>query len=242
LTKHRSGFLAVGLVVASQVLAASGCTRQRSAAGDAHVVEQARVAMGSELRLTAWTVDDQRASAAFEAIFADFERLEALMSVWREGSDIRRLNEAAGEHAVPVSAEVSEVLRVAREVSDWTEGRFDVTFGALSDLWKFDHDQDNTVPDPREVQKRLPLVNYRDLEVDERRGTAMLKRKGMRANLGGIGKGYAVDRAVALLRERGLRDFMVQAGGDLYVGGRRGDREWHLGIQDPRGPGNRIFA
>src|SRR6185295_16872302 len=107
---------------------------------------------------------------------------------------------------------------------------------------KFDHDQDNTVPDPREVQKRLALVNYRDLEVDEPRGTAILKRTGMRANLGGIGKGYAVDRAVALLREHGLRDFMVQAGGDLYVGGRRGDREWHLGIQDPRGPANRIFA
>jgi thiamine biosynthesis lipoprotein len=64
----------------------------------------------------------------------------------------------------------------------------------------------------------------------------------MRVHLGGIGKGYAVDRAVAIFRRRGLRDFIVQAGGDMYVGGRHGDRTWRLGIQDPRGPANRIFA
>ena len=64
----------------------------------------------------------------------------------------------------------------------------------------------------------------------------------MRVHLGGIGKGYAIDRAVAALRQRGLRDFMVQAGGDMYVAGRRGDRMWRLGIQDPRGPANSVFA
>lgn len=199
--------------------------------------------MGTEVELTAWTADDVRAEAAFTAVFGEFDRLDAMMSVWKDGSDVLRLNAAAGDHAVPVSPETREVLRVARQVSDQTEGRFDVTFGALSGLWKFDtQDKDNSVPDRREVLKRLPLVNYRDIEVDDRAGTALLKRKGMRVNLGGIGKGYAVDRSVAILRESGLRDFMIQAGGDMYVGGRRGDRPWRLGIRDPRGPADRSFA
>ena len=220
-----------------------GCVGTSSPAPPAHVVERSHVTMGTEVELTAWTADDVRAEAAFTAVFLEFDRLDAMMSVWKDGSDVLRLNAAAGDHAVPVSPETREVLRVARQVSDQTEGRFDVTFGALSGLWKFDtQDKDNSVPDRREVLKRLPLVNYRDLEVDDRAGTALLKRKGMRVNLGGIGKGYAVDRSVAILRESGLRDFMIQAGGDMYVGGRRGDRPWRLGIRDPRGPADRSFA
>jgi thiamine biosynthesis lipoprotein len=206
------------------------------------LVERARPAMGSELRLTAWTADEPAAVAGFDAVFAEFERLEALMSVWRPGSDILRLNAAAGDHPVPVSPEVVEVLGVARQVSEWTEGTFDVTFGALSDLWKFDHDQDNTIPDPAIVRERLPLVDYRALDIDARAGTAFLRRKGMRVHLGGIGKGYAVDRAVTMLRSRGLRDFMIQAGGDLYVAGLKDGRPWRLGIRDPRGPAGKSFA
>src|SRR5258706_1197492 len=206
------------------------------------LVERARPAMGSELRLTAWTTDEPAAVAAFDAVFAEFERLEGLMSVWRPGSDILRLNAAAGEHPVPVSPEIVEVLGIARQVSDWTDGAFDVTFGALSDLWKFDHDRDNTIPEPAIVRQRLPFVDYRALDVDPRGGTAFLRRNGMRAHLGGIGKGYAVDRAVAMLRSRGLRDFMIQAGGDLYVGGLKDGRPWRLGIRDPRGPAGKSFA
>ena len=99
-----------------------------------HAVEQARDAMGSELRLTAWTADDVAAKAAFDAVFREFDRLEDLMSVWKPGSDIVRLNDAAGDKPVPVSPETREALTIARQVSDWTNGTFDVTFGALSGL------------------------------------------------------------------------------------------------------------
>src|SRR5258705_4495578 len=111
------------------------------------LVERARPAMGSELRLTAWTTDEPAAVAAFDAVFAEFERLEALMSVWTPGSDIMRLNAAAGDHPVPVSPQVVEGLGIARQGSEWTDGALDVTVCALSDLLEFDHDQDNTVPD-----------------------------------------------------------------------------------------------
>jgi FAD:protein FMN transferase len=199
--------------------------------------------MGSELQLTAWTTDEAAADSAFEAVFQEFDRLERLMSTWQEGSDIQQLNAAAGLHPVRVGTEIRDVLRTASQISEWTGGKFDVTFAALSGLWKFDYqDRDNTVPDRNEVLRRLPFINYRDLKVDEQSGTAFLRRRGMRANLGGIGKGYAVDRAVDILRRRGFHDFMIQAGGDMYVAGRRGDRSWRLGIRDPRGPADRSFA
>jgi thiamine biosynthesis lipoprotein len=224
------------------VLGSLGC-RQTAPVAAKTLIERARPSMGTELRLTAWVADETAAQAAFDEVFGEFDRLEDLMSVWREGSDIKRLNAAAGGRPVPVAPEVREVLGIAHQVSEWTGGTFDVTFAALSGLWKFDYqDKDNQVPDRTEIQKRLPLINYRDLEVDDRAGTAFLKRKGMSVNLGGIGKGYAVDRGVAILRRRGVRDFMIQAGGDLYVAGRPGDRPWRLGIRDPRGPADRSFA
>ena len=234
----RAASAAVIVTVATSILAGCG-GRSRPAP---HLVERARPAMGSELRLTAWTADEAAALAAFDAVFAEFERLDALMSVWRPGSDVLRLNAAAGDRPVALQPDVIDVLTTARQVSEWTDGTFAVTFGALSDLWRFDHDQDNTIPDPAIVRQRLPLADYRGLEIDARAGTAFLRRKGMRVHLGGIGKGYAVDRAVALFRSRGLKDFMIQAGGDLYVAGVKDGRPWRLGIRDPRGPADRSFA
>jgi thiamine biosynthesis lipoprotein len=198
--------------------------------------------MGSSLQLTAWTADEPGAVSAFEAVFAEFDRLDRMMSVWKEGSEIERLNRSAGVAPVPVSEEMIEILTEARQISEWTEGKFDVTFGALAGLWRFDQDQDDTIPSRGEVQRWLPLIDYTALTIDPARHTAFLQRKGMRAHLGGIGKGYAVDRGAAILRARGFRDFMIQSGGDLFVSGRRGDRPWRLGIRDPRGPADRSFA
>ncbi len=229
------------LTLPALIVLAASCRAPSSAVAE-HLVERAALAMGSELRLTAWTSDEPTAVDAFATVFAEFDRLDRLMSVWKPESDIVRLNAAAGRHAVPVSPEVMKALQAARQIGDWTGGKFDVTFGALSDLWKFDHDQDDRIPDRDEVKRRLPLVNYRALVIDDKAGTAFLTRPGMRAHLGGIGKGFAVQRGVAILRQNGLRNFLIQAGGDLYVGGRHGDRPWRLGINDPRGAGGQSFG
>ena len=222
---------------------AGGCSRPATGARDVRQVERVGVAMGSELRLTAATADEAAAQAAFDAVFREFDRLDALLSVWRPGSDALRINASAGDRPVPVSDEARAVLHAARQISDWTKGKFDVTFGPLAEVWKFDaQDQDNTIPDEGQVRSRLALVDYRRIEIDDRAGTVFLARKGMRVHLGGIGKGYAVERAAGILRQAGVRDFMIQAGGDLYVGGRKGGKPWRLGVADPRGPAGRIFA
>jgi len=234
------------IVAAVPCLLAAGAAACRPRARDEtrpeRVVERVGVAMGSELRLSASSADEQGARHALDAVFAEFERLEAQMSNWRPGSDVLRVNAAAGVQAVPVAAEVRDVLHRANQISEWTGGTFDVTFGALTDVWKFDHDQDNTIPSPEAIRARLPLIDYRQIEIDDRAGTVFLKRKGMTIHLGGIGKGYAVEKAMQILRRAGLRDFLIQAGGDLYVGGHKDGRPWRLGIQDPRGPEGKTFA
>ena len=207
-----------------------------------HPVEQTRTAMGSSLRLSAWTTDETAAMAAFEQVFREFDRLESLLSVWKPGSDVVRINEAAGRGPVVVSGDTLTVLEAAAQASEWTGGKFDITFGALADIWKFDHDQDNTVPDQSAIAARLPFVDYRLVQVDRAARTAFISKAGARIHLGGIGKGYAADRAAAILRERGLRDFLIQSGGDLLVAGTNGGRPWKLGIGDPRGAAGQTFA
>jgi thiamine biosynthesis lipoprotein len=230
------------------VAAFSGCSSvpasepHHAPLAPAGLVTRERVEMGSSLQLSAWTRDEAGAAAAFEAVFAEFDRLDRLMSVWQEGSEIERLNRAAGVKPVPIGDELLNLLGVARQVSEWTDGKFDVTFGALSGLWKFDQDQDNIIPPRQAVAARLPDVDYTALHVDAAHHTAFLARRGMRAHLGAIGKGYAVDRAAAILRARGFTDFMIQSGGDLFVSGLRDNRPWRLGIRDPRGPADRSFA
>lgn len=205
-------------------------------------VERSRLAMGSELRVLVWSTSDGTAGAAIEQVFREFDRLESLLSVWKPGSDVVRINDAAGRGPVAVGRDTITVLEAAAQASDWTGGKFDITFGALADVWKFDHDQDNRVPDRQAIAARLPLVDYRLVQVDRAAGTAFVRRAGTRIHLGGIGKGYAVDRAAAILRERGFTDFLIQSGGDLYVAGRNGPAAWTLGIADPRGPAGGTFA
>jgi len=231
------------LLVVMLVLSPGGCSRPTTADSKAKLVESKRASMGTELHVSVWTSDQGRAEATFEKITREFDRLESLMSNWKDGSDIQQLNAAAGRHPVPIADELRDLFRTARQVSDWTSGRFDVTFGVMSGLWKFDYqNKDDSIPDHNEVVRRRRLINYRDLEVDEKSGTAFLRREGMVANLGGIGKGYAVDRARDILRENGFRDFMIQFGGDMYLAGRLENRPWRVGIQDPRGPEGRSFA
>ena len=193
------------------------------------------LAMGSQLRVSLWTADPTRGAAAADRVSREFDRLESLLSVWKNGSDVVRINQAAGAQAVPVSAETLDVLDAAREAAHLTGGKFDITFGALADIWRFDHDQDNRVPDRAAIDRRLPLVDYAAVQTDRGAGTARITTPGVRIHLGGIGKGYAIDRAIAMLKADGFRDFLIQAGGDMYAAGTNNGEPWKLGIADPRG-------
>jgi thiamine biosynthesis lipoprotein len=205
------------------------------------LVERTFMAMGSSLKVSIWTADEAKATAAAARVAQEFDRLEALLSVWKDGSDVVRLNNAAGLAPIRVSTDTLAALQVALEAGELTRGKFDITFGALTDIWRFDHDQDNLVPDRAAIEARLPRVDFRAVRLDTTAGTAFISRPGMRVHLGGVGKGYAIDRAVAMLRAVGFTDFLLQAGGDLYAAGTNNGAPWTVGIADPRRP-DQVFA
>ncbi|MSP63596.1 MAG: FAD:protein FMN transferase [Myxococcales bacterium] len=213
-------------------------------AGPPHLVARAGEAMGTVVEIKVWTPPDRdpAARAAIGEAFAEIARLEGLMTTWKEDSDIARLNAAAGVAPVAVAKETLECVERSLDFSRRSGGAFDITFYALKGLWKFDHDLEAKLPDAKELKRRLPLIDYRKLEVDRGKSTLFLRERGMKVNLGGIAKGYAVDRATAILRKSGFADAIVQAGGDLMLSGSKSGEPWQAGIRDPRGAANSYFA
>jgi thiamine biosynthesis lipoprotein len=199
-------------------------------------------AMGTVVQITFWTDDETAAAAGAEAVFAEMKRLDREMTTWTPDSEVSRINTAAGVAAVEVSDETLAVIARALDVSKRSGGVFDITVGAFKGLWKFDEDMDGTLPDPAEVKARLARIGWKDVVLDPKKKTVFLRRKGMAITLGGIAKGYAVDKCVALLRGRGFVDFIMQAGGDMFVAGKKGATPWGVGIRDPRGPRDAFFA
>lgn len=239
-----SGAVRVGLLA----LALAGCERrsatpeappQVSAAGapapERRVISAERRCMGTRCTLSAFHYDAALVERAFASAIAEIDRLDAMMSTWVPSSDVSRINAAAGSGVwVHVAPETFEVLERSIWIAELSRGAFDITVGAFKGLWKFDEDNDGSLPDQRAVEERLAKVDYRGLALDRGGRRARLAEAGQSITLGGIAKGLVVDRAVAQLRGAGLADFLVQAGGDMYAAGRRGDRDWIVGIQDPR--------
>jgi FAD:protein FMN transferase len=204
-------------------------------AGPAEVTER-RPAMGTLCAVTISGVEPERAAAGLEAAFAIFGRVDQAMNEWRPDSALSALNAAAGRGWVALPADLCEVLALAKAGAERTGGRFDPTWAALSDLWRFDGSQSAPPPDDL-LAARCRLVGHAGLELEAAPGgcRARLARHGMRVGLGGIVKGWAVDRAAAALRALGHHDFLIQAGGDLYAGGRRGGAPWRVSVRAPRG-------
>jgi FAD:protein FMN transferase len=199
------------------------------------VLDAQRTCMGTRCTIQAYHHDPALFDRAVESAMAEVDRLDALMSTWVPSSDVSRINAAAGNGAwVPVAPETFEVLQQSLWIARESGGAFDVTVGAFKGLWKFDEDNDGSLPARADVQQRRKLVDYRGLLLDAAGSRARLARTGQSITLGGIAKGLIVDHVVAKLRAAGLTDFVMQAGGDLYAAGRHGDREWKVGIQDPR--------
>jgi len=199
-------------------------------------------AMGTVISVFIWHDDEVKAAKAAEAVFAEMKRIDGVMTTWTPDSEVSKINAAAGGKPVVVSQETFEVIARAQDVAKKTKGIFDITVGSFKGLWKFDQDMDNSIPNPVEVKKRLALIGYQNLVLDKKKLTVFLKKKGMSITLGGIAKGYAVDKCVKLLYDQGFTNFMVQAGGDMFVAGKKGADPWVVGIRDPRGAKDAMFA
>jgi thiamine biosynthesis lipoprotein len=226
---------------AAAVPTGDGATADAGGAPAPRIIVVDRKCMGTLCEIKAFHKDEAFVHRVAELGLREMDRIEALTTSWTDTSDVAHVNAAAGKQAVVVSRDTLEVVKKGIWVGELTAGAFDITVGVFKGLWRFDEDNDGSLPDPKEVRRRAKLVNYRDVIVDEAKSTVKLRRVGQRLNLEGLAKGYGVAAAVKVMRAEGLRDFIFHAGGDLYAAGRKGDRDWRVGIQDPRAPRGQII-
>lgn len=200
------------------------------------VYQRSQVLMGTVVTLKVVARDPERAHQAMEATFREIRRLEQLLSTYIPESDLSRVNAYAGLHPVRVAPEVMEVLQDALEVYRITRGAFNIAVGPAVARWGIpDHPR---VPSREELASLRPMVDLESVVLDPEKGTVYLPRKGMRLDVGGLGKGFASDRAYQVLRRYGIQGGIIAVAGDLRVFGHRPDgRPWKVGIRHPRREG-----
>ena len=204
--------------------------------GSSVTVKRAQFLMGTLVELTAVAPGDVNAQAALTAGFQEIRRLENMLSTWIETSELSRINQAAGLEPIGVSAETFDLLRRALEVAEYTEGGFNIAIGPAVRLWNIP--EAPRIPSAMELEIAAQYVDYRRIHLDQTRRTVFLEKPGMRIDIGGIGKGFAAEKAAAVMRENGATGGLVAVAGDIRVFGRRADgTAWPLGIQHPREPG-----
>ncbi len=228
---NRVSKLSLYLILA--LIFSGSCERTR-------VVKRAQFHMGTVVEITALGNDISSVGSAVEAAFGEISRVESVMSRFREGSDIWRINQAAGLEPVVVSAEVFELLERSQRLSAASSGAFDITFAGLYGLWDFTT-QAQALPAEQDIRERLLLVGYDKLILSETELSVFLEKPGMKLDLGGIAKGYAVDRAIQILLDHGIYDGLVNAGGDIRAMGSHKGRAWAVGVQDPRNKDNLLY-
>lgn len=158
----------------------------------------------------------------------EVRRIESLMSATVSDSEISRINSSKAGTPVSVSDEVFGLLCLAREISQKTDGVFDISVNPLSELWDF-NSENPSVPRDKDIKASLKLVNYKDIVLNSKTKTVTLKKDGMSISLGALAKGYAADRCASLLKKRGVKEAIIDLGGNIYVTG----SEKNIGIQTP---------
>lgn len=175
------------------------------------------------------------AEAVIRRAFEEIERLENVLSEWRDDSDISKINALAGKGQVKVGDDTLRVIDAGIDVSKWSRGAFDLSWAALWGLYDF-RPESVKIPSEAEIKPRLALINYKKIKVTKQYHTVYLRKRGMAIGTGGIAKGYALDQAGAILRGGGVENYMIFGGGQVQVHGVRDGRAWRVGIQHPRDP------
>ena len=190
--------------------------------------------MGTAIRVELWCEDERAAHAAMAAVMDEMHRIDRAMSPHKPDSELSRINRAAARMAVPLSDEMYRLLERSLDFSRLSDGAFDITFASVGNLYDY---REGIEPDAQAFERGRAAVGWRNLVLDPQARTVRFARDGMRIDLGGFAKGYAVDNGAALLAARGITNAIVTAGGDSRILGDRRGRPWTIAIRDPRREG-----
>jgi thiamine biosynthesis lipoprotein len=195
-----------------------------------------RLMLGTIVEINVYGEDGADLKDGVEAAFKRISEIEIIADRYTGKSEISKINRTAASSPVAVSEELFEMLTISREVSDLTSGAFDVTTASLVDLWAFD--TDGRLPGKDEIERALLDVGFRKVVLDEKNSTVSLDGPGIKVDLGGMAKGYAVSEALDVLEEFGIESGVINAGGDMAILGSKTGKPWKIGVQDPRDPEN----
>ncbi len=188
--------------------------------------------MGTRVTVELYHDDPLVARQGVDAVLAEMRRIDNDMSPWIETSELARLNRDAATRPVIVSDEMFKLVQTALHFSELTHGAFDITFASVGFLYDF---RKGVRPNDKQRKRATELINYHNLVMDEMNRSIAYTKPGVRIDLGGIAKGHAVDRCIALLQAMGIKQGLVTAGGDSrMIGDRWGGRPWNIGVRDPR--------
>ncbi|WP_031526417.1 FAD:protein FMN transferase [Dyadobacter crusticola] len=197
--------------------------------------------MGGRFDITIVAKDSAEAELHIDEVIAEITRIENLISDWKPASQVSEVNANAGIRPVKIDAEVFELTERALNLSELTNGAFDISFAAMERIWKYDGSM-TEMPSPEAVKKSVALVGYRNIILDKANSTIFLKMKGMKIGFGALGEGYATDKCRSMMLAKGVQAGIVNGSGDMSVWGKQPDgRDWVIGINDPLKPGE-LFA
>ncbi|HXB94577.1 MAG TPA: FAD:protein FMN transferase [Puia sp.] len=190
--------------------------------------------MGNHFELSVAGTDDAWASDCIDAGIREIQRIERLLTTFSEDSETALINVHAGQSPVEVTPETFALIERSIRISNLTQGAFDITYGSVDkSLWNFDTTMIR-LPDVSKARERVRLIDYRKIMLDPEKHTVLLKEKGMRIGFGGIGKGYAAEKAKEVMKRMGVKSGVVNASGDLTAWGYRpGGQPWTIGIVNP---------
>jgi thiamine biosynthesis lipoprotein len=204
----------------------SGCGAQQT-------VKETRIHMDTVIQITASGPVGVNTKEAVDGAFGRIKRIERLLSKYDPGSEISRVNDLTAGVPLPLSPETYSILNKALEISDKTGGAFDITVSPLVDIWR-KYKMLERLPSEDEIDMARAITGPGLLSLDDA-GSITLLKEGANIDLSGIAKGYAVDKAASFLRESGVKDAIIDAGGDIYCMGQKGRAGWRVGVKDPRG-------
>jgi thiamine biosynthesis lipoprotein len=190
--------------------------------------------MGNRFEISVVSPDAAWAEKCIDKAVEEIRRIEELLTTFKETSQTNLINRNAGIGAVKVDKEVFDIIQRSIKISALTQGAFDITYGSIDKrFWNFDTNM-TALPDKNLAKQSVRLINYRNVILDKKNCTVFLKEKGMRIGFGGIGKGYAADRAKIILQQLGVASGVVNAAGDLITWGTQADgKPWTVAIADP---------
>lgn len=206
----------------------SGCTK--NAANSNNPMTETEFFMGTIIKVSLY---DKKSEDVMNKVFDRIREIESEVSINKEGTELDKVNAAAGKEAVKVKEDTFTIVKEGLEYSKKTKGTFDITVGPIVKLWSIGLPEAK-VPTQEEINEKLKFVGYKDLEINDKDKSIFLKRPGMIIDLGGIAKGYAADAVSEVLKKEGVESAIIDLGGNVFaIGSKPGGDPWRIGVQNP---------